>query len=432
METQEVVEARSQSRGGLSRREHWIALATALPLLAVAALLPFAGSGARPADVPLIVACVVALAVLSTIELEVASGSVVPTQVAFVPLIFAVPPGLIPALTIAAYLAGTLLTSGRSARALLLSVASCWFAVGPALLLLATGEVSGARMIAVGLVALLAQTAFDLANWLIGVRAAGEPLPQLGQVAWVYSLDASLTPLALAGAVAGGVVRFASLLPVAVVGVLLMLRAERTARITSLATLSSAYRGTALLLGQMIEADDQYTGEHSAGVVGFSRRVAEALGLPPDEVQRLEFAALLHDVGKTRIPKTILHKPAELTPDEWVVMRLHAQIGADMLTVCGGVLADVAPIVRHHHERFDGGGYPDRLAGSGIPLAARILAVCDSFSAMTTDRPYRAAMTPEEAADELRRVSGTQLDPAVTAVFLSLLDAGEPPVELAA
>ena len=127
----------------------------------------------------LVVACVATLAVLSTIELEIASGSVVPTQVAFVPLIFAVPPGLIPALTIAAYLAGTLLTSGRSARAVLLSVASCWFAVGPALLLLATGEVSGARMIAVGLVALLAQTAFDLANWLIGVWAAGEPLPRL-------------------------------------------------------------------------------------------------------------------------------------------------------------------------------------------------------------------------------------------------------------
>jgi HD-GYP domain-containing protein (c-di-GMP phosphodiesterase class II) len=432
VDTQEVVDARSRSRGGLSRLEHRIALATALPLLAIAAVLPLLARGDRPIDVPLVIACVLALAVLSTIELEVASGSVVPTQVAFVPLIFAVPPGLIPALTIAAYLAGTLLASGRSARALLLSIGSCWFAIGPTALLLVTGDASGARMIVVGLVALLAQTVFDIANWVIGARAAGEQLPRLRQVAWVYSLDASLTPLALAGAVAGGVVRFASLLPVAVVGVLLMFRAERTGRITSLASLSSAYRGTALLLGQMIEADDQYTGEHSAGVVGLSRDVAEAVGLPQTEMQRLEFAALLHDVGKTRIPKAILHKPGPLTPDEWAVMRLHPQIGADMLTVCGGELADVAPIVRHHHERFDGGGYPDGLAGNGIPLAARVLAVCDAFSAMTTDRPYRAAMTPEAAADELRRVSGTQFDPDVVDVFLGMLDAGEPPVEQAA
>ena len=117
----------------------------------------------------------------------------------------------------------------------------------------------------------------------------------------------------------------------------------------------------------MIEADDQYTGEHAAGVVGFTRRVAEALGLPPTRRYSGWSSRRCSTTSARRASrKAILHKPAELTPDEWAVMRLHAQIGADMLTVCGGVLADVAPIVRHHHERFDGGGYPDRLAGSGI------------------------------------------------------------------
>jgi HD-GYP domain-containing protein (c-di-GMP phosphodiesterase class II) len=424
VDTRDVLETRSRRRARLSRREQGVALATAVPLLALAGALPFLAPAHRSVDVPLVLVCVAALAVLSTIELEIARGSVVPTQVAFVPLIFAAPPGLIPAATVAAYLAGALLQSGWSARALLRSAGSCWFSVGPALLLLEIGDVSGARMIAVGAATLVAQTVVDVANWAVGARLTGEPLPRLDQIAWVYSLDATLTPLALAGALAGEAVRFASLLPVAVVGVLLMYRSERAGRITSLASLSSAYRGTALLLGQMIEADDQYTGEHSEGVVELSRGVGEVLGLPDAELQQLEFAALLHDVGKTRIPKAILHKPAGLTADEWAIMRLHPELGAGMLTACGGALADVAPIVRHHHERFDGGGYPDGLAGEAIPLAARILAACDSFSAMTTDRPYRSAMPADAAAQELRRVAGSQLDPVVVAAFLELLGTG--------
>jgi HD-GYP domain-containing protein (c-di-GMP phosphodiesterase class II) len=126
-----------------------------------------------------------------------------------------------------------------------------------------------------------------------------------------------------------------------------------------------------------------------------------------------EFTALLHDVGKIRIPAEIINKPGKLDPEERLVIEQHTVEGEKMLEKVGGVLGEVGHLVRSCHEHWDGGGYPDRLLGEAIPLVARIVCACDAFSAMTTDRPYRKAMSEDEALAELRRCAGTQFDPAV-------------------
>jgi putative nucleotidyltransferase with HDIG domain len=199
-------------------------------------------------------------------------------------------------------------------------------------------------------------------------------------------------------------------------------RRERVARFDSLGELSAAYRGTALLLGNMIGADDAYTASHSRGVVDMARAVAAAVGLHDEaSVRHIEFAALLHDIGKTRIPKSILNKPGSLTKAEWELMRQHPAIGAEMLEGVGGLLAEVALPVRHHHERWDGTGYPDGLSGDAIPIIARVISACDTFDAITTDRPYRSGRSAAEAIEELWRCAGTQLDPAVVAAVVAVV-----------
>ena len=156
--------------------------------------------------------------------------------------------------------------------------------------------------------------------------------------------------------------------------------------------LNNAYRGTALVLGDVVQADDGYTGMHSKSVVALALSVGEALQLGAERRRNLEFASLLHDVGKIAIPKEIINKPGKLDPAEWVLVRTHTLEGQKLLDRVGGFMRDVGTIIRSHHERWDGGGYPDGLAGDRIPLEARIIACCDSWNAMRTDRPYRKAL----------------------------------------
>ena len=136
----------------------------------------------------------------------------------------------------------------------------------------------------------------------------------------------------------------------------------------------------------------------------------------------LEFGALLHDVGKIAVPKEIINKPGKLDDDEWQIMKRHTIEGQRMLENVGGVLARVGVIVRASHEDYDGSGYPDGLAGDAIPIEARICSACDAFSAMTTDRSYRAAMPLEAAIAELRRCAGTQFDPRVVTTLVAVLE----------
>jgi putative nucleotidyltransferase with HDIG domain len=208
------------------------------------------------------------------------------------------------------------------------------------------------------------------------------------------------------------------------VWLLKMFSRDRSERWSATLELHRAYRGTVMLLVDVVEADDDYTAEHSRSVVELARAVAQELELDKYELQELEFAALLHDVGKMAIPKEILHKPAALTESEFEVMKTHTIEGQFMLDRVGGLLGRVGEIVRSCHERWDGKGYPDGLMGEEIPLPARIVFVCDAYNAMTTDRPYRTALSHEDAVGELVGNAGTQFDPRVVGALLHVLEIG--------
>ena len=168
-------------------------------------------------------------------------------------------------------------------------------------------------------------------------------------------------------------------------------------------------------------AHDQGTDAHSHRIVSLAEATALKLNLPESEIHLVHLASLLHDIGKIGIPDAILHKPAPLTGDEWTVMRRHPEIGRQILTQVGGIFQHLAPIVVAHHERWDGSGYPHKLAGEAIPLVARIITVVDSYDAMTSRRPYRQPMPVAEARAELQRCTSTQFDPRVVTAFLQVL-----------
>jgi putative nucleotidyltransferase with HDIG domain len=185
--------------------------------------------------------------------------------------------------------------------------------------------------------------------------------------------------------------------------------------------LEAAHRELVTTLTRVVCARDPYTGGHSESIADLAAAVAQELGLSPAEVQNLRVAALLHDIGKVAIPDGILHKPGPLEPEEWAVVRKHPDIGARILASARH-LWPVIPIVRHHHERWDGRGYPDGLSGEAIPLGARILAVVDAYAAMTDVRPYRTPLPVDLALQELRRCAGTQFDPQIVDAFLRTLE----------
>ena len=172
-----------------------------------------------------------------------------------------------------------------------------------------------------------------------------------------------------------------------------------------------------------IEAKDNYTRGHSDRVVRFSVQIAKSLGLPEDEIQVLSWAALLHDIGKISIEDEILHKPGKLTAEEYEIIKGHPETGARMLEPITQLYA-ILPAIRHHHERFDGGGYPDGLEGESIPLLARIIAVADTYDSIVTTRPYRGEQPRARALQVIGEGAGSQFDPGVAAAFLELAAGG--------
>jgi diguanylate cyclase (GGDEF)-like protein len=181
---------------------------------------------------------------------------------------------------------------------------------------------------------------------------------------------------------------------------------------------SATKQAADVLLQVLIEQDDRLA-DHGSGVARLAATTAERLGMTEYEVRQVQLAAQLHDVGKSAIPSTILNKPGPLDEDEWRFMRRHTITGERIVRAAPSI-SHAAPLIRSSHERVDGRGYPDGLRGDEIPLGARIIAVCDAFDAMTTDRPYRSGMTTVAALAELRRCAGTQFDPVVVGVFCAL------------
>ena len=185
--------------------------------------------------------------------------------------------------------------------------------------------------------------------------------------------------------------------------------------------LRDSYKATVRALSNAVEARDAYTGKHAERVTAYGIELARAAGLDTDRLPQIEFGFLLHDVGKVGVPDAILFKPGALSEDEFSLIAQHPVIGSEILRDVD-FLGEGKLVVRHHHERWDGTGYPDGLSGDDIPLAARVFAVADTLDALTTDRPYRPASDWTQARAEIRRFAGTQFDPAVIAAYESIPD----------
>ncbi|MDP1848833.1 MAG: HD-GYP domain-containing protein [Solirubrobacteraceae bacterium] len=425
---------RSRIATPMGQRELAAYAIVGVPLLVAGVLLAAMGVEGD-VDTVAVVLFVIALAVMGHFEFEAGSGVLVPTQLIFVPMLFVLPPAVAPLVVVAALALADVpeVLAGRQHPQRLAAVAGdAWFALGPALVfVLADVREPALADWPVYLLALATQFGGELCISTLRERLAHGVAPklQLGVLREVWLVDALLSPIGLLAALASTVEHHAYLLVMPLGALLAVFARERRERIGTAIELSSAYRGTALLLGDVLSEDDEYTGSHSRGVVTFALEIADELRMQEEQRRLVEFGALLHDIGKMTTPKEILHKPGPLDDDEWVTMRRHTIDGQRMLDQVGGTLHDVGEVVRSSHEHYDGSGYPDGLRGEAIPLPARVVAVADAYSAMTTRRTYREPMTPGGAIRELRLHAGTQFDPVVVDAALIVL-ARDTPIEI--
>jgi HD-GYP domain-containing protein (c-di-GMP phosphodiesterase class II) len=428
-EAQRVIEERRARRlSRLATRDRATLAISATLFLAVAGALALLVPSDRSPSLLAVGVLIALYAVTFRFEFEVATGLAVPTQLLLVPMLFVLPTGWVPLAVAAGIVLGSLTSYVRGELGLgrvFVRLVNAWHAVGPALVLglAGEGEPSLSRW-PLYAAALGAQFVFDFASaaareWaVLGVP----PRIQARAMALVYLIDFGLAPVGLAVAFAsqGNVAGVLLALPLVVL--LRVFSQERKVRIDHELELRDAYRGTAYLLGDVIEADDEYTGNHSRDVVQLTLAVTDELGLSPRERRDAEFAALLHDVGKVRVPNEIINKPGPLTDEERAIVERHTVEGERMLLRVGGLLGEIGRIVRACHERHDGTGYPDGLAGDDIPILARIVSCCDAYNAMTSDRAYRKAMPVSEALAELRRARGTQFDPVVVDALIAIVE----------
>jgi HD-GYP domain-containing protein (c-di-GMP phosphodiesterase class II) len=426
-DAQRVIEERRARRlNRLARRDRATLIVSVGLFLAVASALATLIPSERDPSLLTVALLVGAYALAFRLDFEISSGSAVPTQLILVPMFFLLPIGMVPLAVAAGVLCGSALEYVRGTlhpERVFLRLLNAWHAVGPALVLGVAGE-SGPdlRHWPLYTAALGAQFVFDFGSTAVRQWAAlgVPPKIHLRAMASVYVIDLGLAPVGLAVAFASVESSAGVLLALPLIGVLTIFARERRVRIDHELELRDAYRGTAFLLGDVIEADDEYTGTHSRDVVDLTLSVVEELGLSSTERRDAEFAALLHDVGKVRVPNEIINKPGKLTDEERKIIQRHTIDGEQMLLRVGGLLGEIGKIVRACHERWDGTGYPDGLAGEEIPIIARIVCCCDAFNAMTSDRSYRKALPLHVAIEELQRTRGTQFDPAVVDALVAV------------
>jgi putative nucleotidyltransferase with HDIG domain len=427
---QMLEEARLRRPTPLSRRERRTDWISALVLAAAVAALAIGFDTPHDIDWGGSVALVLAFAIAARVRFEVGPGFTTPVQLVFVPMLFALSPALVPVAVMLGFALARIpdVLSGRvHPDRLLVAAGDALFAVGPALVFAVADVVAPDWGDApIYLAALVAQFTFDVVASTARESFALQVPPRLhvGVLARVYMVDLLLSPLGFMAAYAAygaADAPYRALLVLPLVALFGVFAEERQAHITRALELSTAYRGTALLLGDVLEDKDAYTASHSHGVVSLSLAVADKLRLDSAARRRVEFGALLHDIGKIAVPAEIINKPGPLDDEEWAVMKLHTVEGQTMLDRVGGVLGEVGRVVRSSHEHYNGGGYPDGLAGDKIPIESRVVACCDAFSAMTTTRSYRRAMSLEAAREELIRNSGTQFDPRVVEALLDVI-----------
>jgi len=442
-----IVAARDQRARALLDRERAFEVLAATAFLAVAIPLALLVDSGRSFDLAVAVALVATYAVATRIEFRMGSGYTEASELVFIPMLFLLPTEAVPLFVAAALLLSRLpeyLNGEVHADRAALRIVDAWSAVGPAAVLVLAGATTpewGDWPIYLG--ALAAQFGCDFLATTIRVRLGlGISLRTLiDELRAIYMVDALLAPIGILAAFAAAQEKWAFLLVLPLIALISIFARERRGRIDNALTLSSAYRGTAHLLGELLSTNHEYTGEHRRSVVVLAHQVAGALGLNELTMREVEFGALLHDVGKMAVPNELINKPGALSDEEWALMKTHTVEGEQMLDRIGGVLGEVGAVVRAHHERFDGTGYPDGLRGAEIPIASRVITVCDAFSAMTTERPYQGAMEVEAAIGELRALAGIQFDPDVVAAAIAVIqgwdradDAGgfteSPPLEL--
>ena len=376
------MENRSRQGQRLASRD-WIALATVgVPFFVAAIALSGLASDRSPTILQ--IGLLVGLyGLCSQVEYEIGVGSIVPTSLIFVPMLFVLPLGAVPLAVIAGLAVGAAVNIARGklrSERFVLTVLDATYSIGPVVVLLIAGESAPAlEDVPVYVVALMAQFVVEFTSFAVR-DAIGRGISLRQQVsATVQSIpvDAALAPIGLAVAFPAVINPAATVLTLPLVWLLGRSAAERRARIDSAHELSEAYRGTARLLGDVVEADDAYTGFHSRDVVSLTVAVGNELGLRQQ-----------------------------------------------MLDLVGGILGDVGLIVRSCHERWDGTGYPDGLAGEAVPLIARVVFCCDAYSSMTTTRPYREARGSAVALSELSAGSGTQFDPRVVEALVAVVARG--------
>jgi putative nucleotidyltransferase with HDIG domain len=426
-EQQALADTLVRVRGRMTSRELVAGFLVGAGFIAAAAGLWLLNPPDSVAIVPGL-ACMLVMALATRVRFHTPFGFTVPTQLGFVPLLFAIPVSAVPLAVLIALVAGRLpdvLKGEAPAGRLLQEPANAWFSIGPvAVFTIANVDPSHAST-ALLLTALAAQFVVDFAANALrdAIARDGTTLVVQLRETWIYAIDAALSVVGFLAAADIGTRTVSVFAFIPLLAIFALFARERRERLHGLLELNDAYHGIALMLGDVVEADDGYTGEHCRSVVELALAVADRLELSPERRRNLEFGALLHDVGKIAIPKVIVNKPGALDPEEWEIMKTHTVEGQRMLERVGGFMSEVGLIVRSHHERWDGGGYPDGLAGEATPLEARIITCCDSWNAMRTDRVYRDALPHEIAVAELVSGAGLQFDPGVVEVLLPIVEA---------